>query len=121
MLTVSLHNARFNAPVGLYPQEMKTGNELEIDVSVSKQADIGELPLINYEWLYEVVKLSVATPVALLENIVQHIILAVQREYPEATVTASVRKLHPPMDGSIEAASVSFTAEGIVVNKKRRL
>jgi|GEM_PF-549016 len=112
MLTVSLHKVRLQADVGLYPQEIKTGNELEFDLSVSIPADIGALPLINYEWLYGVLQSSVAAPVSLLENIVQHIILAVQATYPDAAVTVSVCKLHPPMGGNIEAACVSYTTPG---------
>jgi len=112
MLTVSLHKVRMHADVGLYSQEMKTGNELEFDVSVSVPAEIGALPLINYEWLYSVLQSSVAVPVTLLEYIVQHIVLAVHGTYPEAAVSVSVRKLHPPMGGNIEAASVCFSTPG---------
>lgn len=112
MLTVSLHKVRLHASVGLYPQEIKTGNELEFDVSVSIPAEIGSLPLINYEWLYSVLQSSVATPVSLLENIIQHIIMAVQTTYPDAAITVSVRKLHPSMGGNIAAACVSYTTPG---------
>ena len=108
MLTVSLSGVRFHAPVGLYPQEKFLHNEIEIDLSVYRPADIGDLPLIDYTVLYDITAGAIAEPAELLETILQRIVTAIDHRYPGCKVRVGVRKLHPPMPGQIGYSEVRW-------------
>lgn len=103
MFTVAINDVHCFAYAGTYPQETKLKNELVFNVSASLRADIDKLPVIDYEWLYAIVKQSIAEPVRLLEDIVRYIIKAIQQAYPGAIIKASVRKLNPPFGGEAAA------------------
>jgi len=108
MFTVSLSGVRFNAPVGLYPQEDFLHNELELHIAVSSEARIGELPMIDYTVLHRIAQESVQEPAALLETVLQRIVERISASYPGARVKVAVRKLHPPMSGIVDYSEVAW-------------
>lgn len=108
MLTVSLAGVRFDAPVGLYSQEVFTGNKIEISISVSQAAPIDDLPLIDYTLLHRIASDALQEPAALLETIVQRIVHNIGSLYPERKVKVAVRKLNPPMPGEVQYAEVQW-------------
>jgi len=108
MLTVSLCGARFTAPVGLYPQELLLGNELEIHLSVRQETPTEQLPLIDYEVLYQIVSEEIKVPETLLEYLIQRIVAAISAKYPDVAVSLAIRKLHPPFGGRVAYAEVKW-------------
>jgi dihydroneopterin aldolase len=108
MLTVSLSGVKFKAPIGLYPQEALTQNDIEINISVSIPSLLDELPLIDYTKLHQFAMDAVLEPTALLETIVQRIVYKIESVYPGSKITVAVRKLHPPMQGQIDYSEVKW-------------
>lgn len=108
MLTVALHDVRLQAFIGLYPQEMKTGNLLSFNIDVQVDAAIDNLPMIDYEWLYSIIKSSVAKPAALLEDVVKIIYSEIIHRHPEAKISIAIKKLSPPLGGEVAAAVVAY-------------
>lgn len=108
MLTVSLSGVRFSAPVGLYPQEVFVHNEVEIFLSVSQEAAIDNLPLIDYTVLHTIAAEAVLEPAALLETLLQRIVNRVEDAYPGSRLQVAVRKLHPPMAGQVAYSEVRW-------------
>jgi dihydroneopterin aldolase len=108
MLTVSLTGIRMAAPVGLYPQEFFTGNQLEIDVSVAQSADLENLPFIDYAQLHGIVQSSLKEPAQLLETLLQRIGKGILLIYPMSKVSIAIRKLNPPMGGEVAFSEVKW-------------
>lgn len=113
MLTITLKNATFNVPVGLFPQELKTYNTIEIDIAVSiVDATHLDMPFINYGDLFEIAKLSTQQNFLKLEEMVTYNIETIKNQYPTALIEVAVRKQHPPLGGVIAYAEVRFKYEG---------
>ncbi|PSK88849.1 dihydroneopterin aldolase [Taibaiella chishuiensis] len=108
MLTVSLAGVRFHAAIGLYPQEAFLLNEIEMQISVSVESGIDTLPLIDYTRLHSIAAASVSEPAALLETVVQRIVTAINLEYPGSKLSVAVRKLNPPMPGTVAHSEVKW-------------
>ena len=111
MLKVALRQARFNAPIGMYPQEQLIYNDIEVDVILSQQTHLEALPFINYVALYQIVKSVIEKHHPTLEAIVQEIINTIHETYQAATIEVAVRKLHPPVGGPVACSEVSYTFE----------
>jgi dihydroneopterin aldolase len=109
MLTVSVMNALFNEPVGLYPQEAHTMNKIQVDLRVSVPADIQQLPLIDYTVLYSLLKEVMQQPHKTLETIVRDVYAKIKGLQDESKVSISVRKLNPPISGIVDYMEVSFS------------
>lgn len=110
MLTVSLHGIKLHAPYGLYEQEHVLGNDFEVDVDVWVDvAGDQPWPFVDYTMINGVVRDVFAQPRQLLEEFVQNIVRALKQSFTEAAkVRVAVRKLHPPMEGSIAYSQVCF-------------
>lgn len=108
MLTVSLSGVRFHAVLGLYPQESFIHNEIEIHIAVAMEADIDNLPLIDYTILHQIAATAVKEPASLLETVVQRIVTAINGSYPGSKISVAVRKLHPPMQGIVDYSEVKW-------------
>lgn len=110
MLTVSVHGIALHAYVGLYPEEKITGNDFEIDVDVHVDtADIQALPFLDYSLINEWVHEAFSRPGELLEQFVKDIHTTVKKRFPEASsVKVLIRKLNPPMKGTIKYVQVMF-------------
>ncbi|HRP89961.1 MAG TPA: dihydroneopterin aldolase [Edaphocola sp.] len=109
MLSVSIKNAIFNAPIGLYPQESKTGNTLSVDVTVSQEVAIHNLPFIDYTELYDCTKNIIAQNHKTLEEIVKELYLAIKLQLGNVQISIKVRKLHPPISGQVDYTEVGFS------------
>ena len=109
MLTVSVINALFNVPVGLYPQEAHTMNKIQVDLKVSLAADIQQLPLIDYTVFYSLLKEVMQQPHKTLETIVRDVYVKIKALQDDSTVSISVRKLNPPLSGIVDYMEVRFS------------
>lgn len=108
MFRVSLSGIRFQAPIGLYPQELLLNNEIEIDLSVAQNADPESLPFIDYEQLYALIAQEMKVQESLLEGLLKRIVTAVSSVYPGTKISISIRKLHPPFGGQAGYAEVKW-------------
>ncbi|MBS1776051.1 MAG: dihydroneopterin aldolase [Bacteroidetes bacterium] len=112
MLTVSLHGIRLHAKVGLYPEEKIHGNDFEIDVDVSTAASAGEaLPFLDYSIIYEIVLQAFSQEGELIEAFAKSIHTKVKQHFFEAEkVRVAIRKLNPPIGGTVRHAQVCLEA-----------
>ena len=109
MLTVSLHGIQLHAPHGLYPQEHVLGNDFEVDVDVFMQVKDKTWPFVDYTMLHSIVKEVFLREGQLLETFVQNIHSSLKENITLAEkVRVAVRKLHPPLEGSVRYSQVCF-------------
>lgn len=108
MLSVTVKNAQFVAPIGLYPQEAKTLNQIGVDVTVSRNCSVHELPFIDYTTLYALIRKIISKHHKTLEEIVSELYLEIKNTHPECMLDIKVRKLHPPVSGQIDHTEVRY-------------
>lgn len=116
MITVELKRVRLFAYHGLFPEELKTGNEFEINLAVSYQPVTEVIDsiddTINYASLFQLVNEQFQTPVALLETLAIQITREIKRVYPIAKrIIISIDKLQPPISKFTGQVSVRFEQE----------
>lgn len=116
MITVELKQLRFFAYHGLYPEERKTGNEFEVQLAVSYEAEneviSGIHSTIDYTSLYSIIKEQFDTPVDLLETLITNIAGEIKTAFPQSKkINISISKPHPPVKNFIGVVSVSFSKE----------
>ncbi|MBL7763953.1 MAG: dihydroneopterin aldolase [Chitinophagaceae bacterium] len=115
-IIIELNKLRFFAFHGVYEEEIKTGNEFEINAKVSfdtKKEVINKLKeTINYVSLYAIIKEVMDHRENLLETIVMKIVTRMHEEFP-AIDFAEVQliKLHPPIVNFMGNVSVTCRKE----------
>ena len=114
MLKVCLHNIRFFANHGLFPEETILGNWFVVNVSVegdflnTNDADT-ITNTINYQKLHEIVTEEMNETSKLLEDIINRI--AKRIELLSSQIEAfqiSIKKENPPLGGQVEASEVIY-------------
>ena len=116
LIKISLHNVRFRAYHGLYPEERQKGNDFVVNMQVSYEPGAGTIlaleSTIDYAALFNVINQTMQQPVDLLETLVQTIAQAVHRQFPYIkAVTVSVEKLNPPIDKFSGSAAVEYSID----------
>lgn len=116
VMTIQLNRLRFFAKHGLYAEEIKTGNEFEVSLSVdhihTKDIITDISSTVNYVKLYELVKERMQQPTALLETVAMEITEAIFAAFPTVKKTEiSIIKLHPPIVGSTGNVGVKYCKE----------
>jgi len=116
VLTIELKKLRFLAYHGLYPEERKTGNEFEINLSVSYQPSSGTITgisdTVNYSELYELLKSEMQKPRHLLETLVMEVAEIIHLSFPRIKkIEISITKLHVPIVKFTGTAGVRFMKE----------
>lgn len=115
-ITISLSNLRFFAYHGLYEEERKTGNEFEVNLSVSYIASenvIRELDhSINYVKLHDLVKSEMQQHRDLLETFVMELAEKIHADFPAVKkLEISIDKLHPPIPKFTGKVGVKYSKE----------
>lgn len=115
LLTISLHNVRFRAFHGLYPEERQKGNDFVVNMDVSYPAPghviTGLAETIDYARLFSIMNTVMENPVDLLETVAQVIGRQVKQAYPQVVrVKVEVQKLQPPIDQFSGVAQVCYEA-----------
>lgn len=111
---VALEGLEFHAYHGVYPHERNSGNWFEVDISVetdfSQGAKTDEITgTVNYETLFEIVKLEMEQPSKLLETVAEKIVADVLAQIPEVMqIELKISKINPPIGGKCRKASVSI-------------
>lgn len=108
MFTVSLHQIKINAPIGLYPQEQILANQFEVDIEV-QVPNYSDKAFVDYTLLNYIVQQEMNRKERILEQIALNIYEETKRSFSFATkIKISIRKLNPPMSGAIAYAQVVF-------------
>jgi 7,8-dihydroneopterin aldolase/epimerase/oxygenase len=116
IITISLTRLRFFAYHGLYAEERKTGNEFEVNLSVSytpAEAVITQLDnSVNYVKLHELIKSEMQQHRDLLETFVMELAEKIHASFPGVKkVDISIDKLHPPIARFSGDVGVKYTKE----------
>ncbi len=113
-MVIELSKLHFFSHHGLYPEEKKTGNEFEVNLSV--EFDPGEKQVeelgqtVNYEKIYELVRMEMNTPRQLLETVVMQISEKIHQAFPQIKrISIGITKLHLPVEKFQGRASAIFT------------
>lgn len=108
MFTVSLHQIKIFAPIGLYAQEKILGNRFEVDVDVEVK-DYSEHHFVDYTLLNECIHSAFDPKEELLELLTIKIFKSIKNQFPFVQkIKISIRKYNPPMKGDIGYSQVVF-------------
>ena len=112
--TIELKNLRFFAEHGMYQEEMKVGNEFEVDIAIAckspkkKITSIGQT--VNYVEIYRILQEEFAQRRFLLETLAMDIADKVQEQFPELEkISICIRKLNPPITNFSGSVAVTYT------------
>lgn len=104
MITVELKELRFQGLHGLYEGENIVGNQFEVSLEVTCENDIESdflliTDTLDYTQLYNIIKIQMQKPVALLEKLAFDILNDCKAIYPQIKfATISIYKLQPPIE-----------------------
>jgi dihydroneopterin aldolase len=109
---IQIENMEFYSFHGHFKEERIVGNKflvdltIETDMKVPMESD-NLKDAVNYQRVYEILKLQMEKKSYLLEHIAGRIIDAIYAEVEGITkVTVKVSKMNPPMGGKIGSVSV---------------
>ena len=113
MIKVALHEVKFYAYHGFYPEEQILGGHYLVDVEVGfvpKKIDDEIKNTVNYEELYSILSVEMQQPRKLLETLVQEMIDQLKNKFPFLeTVKVGLKKLNPPLPGEVGYSLVEIT------------
>jgi dihydroneopterin aldolase len=103
MVVIELQHVRLQAYHGVYEGEKKTGSPYEVNVRVvymEKEAHIDSLKhTVNYVDIFNIVKIRMAIPTPLLEQVAEGIIHTIRDQYPfTSEIIVSIYKLEAPIE-----------------------
>ena len=113
LISIELKQLRFPAYHGLYVEEKKTGNEFEIDLTVSFLPSAGTITgisdTVNYAELYALLRTEMQKPRHLLETLVMELAEIIHSSFPQIKkIEISVAKLHIPIAKFTGTAGVRY-------------
>lgn len=113
MIKVALHQVKFFAYHGFYPEEQILGNHFLVDVEVEFQnkSIADEISnTVNYEKLYAILAGEMQQPRKLLETLVEEMIAKISVEFPFVEkIKVGIKKLNPPLPGEVKYSLVEIT------------
>ncbi len=113
MIKIALHQIKFFANHGFYPEEQILGNQFLVDAEVefkSKTVEDQIANTVNYEKLHQIVAEEMQQPRKLLETLVQEMIEKIKAEFPFLeTIKVGIKKLNPPLPGEVKYSLVEIT------------
>lgn len=114
MLTISLEELRFYAPVGLYPEEQCLRNEflvavhLQLEEGPGPVAELGDT--IDYSEVYHLIKAQMERPCLLMETVAERCLQNIKGRWPRLCAAEIVlRKLHPPLPGEVGCSKITLS------------
>lgn len=116
LLTIELNGLRFFAEHGMYAEEIKIGNEFEVDLCIGYQAPekliVSIEQTINYVDAYLIVKEEMAEPKHLLETCAMKIIDRLHNHFKEIEkIQITIKKLAPPITNFTGSVGVTICIE----------
>jgi len=112
-VTVELNRLRFFAFHGVYAEELKTGNEFEVNAKVhfstSKEIITHLHDTVNYVKVYNIIRALMEHHEPLLETVAMKIADEIHREFPPVnSVEIQIVKLHPPIVNFTGRVAVTY-------------
>src|SRR5690349_24177567 len=97
----------------MYHEEMKVGNEFEVDISLECQSPKKMITSIsqtvNYVEVYRIVQEEFAQRKLLLETLAMHIADRIQSQFPEVEhLCITIRKMNPPITNFSGSVGISY-------------
>ena len=116
LLSISLQHLRFFAYHGVHAEEKKTGNEFEVNLTVSYQPGSGTITgiqdTVDYSALFALLKLEMQSPRNLLETLTMEIVEKIHARFPRIKkIELSITKLTAPIESLTGSVGVSYTRE----------
>jgi 7,8-dihydroneopterin aldolase/epimerase/oxygenase len=116
VITIELKALRFHAFHGLFPEEKKTGNEFEVNLSVdyipAEKVITNIDNTVNYAQLYAIIKSAMQQPRELLETVAMEIVESIYATFPQIKkVAIEIIKLHPPIAQFVGSVGVRYEKE----------
>ncbi len=117
---IQIENMEFYSFHGHFKEERIVGNKFTVDLTIetdmtlpSKSDNLKDA--VNYQRVYEIVKVQMETKSHLLEHIAGRILDAIFAEMTGLTkTTVKVSKLNPPMGGKIGSVSIVMTRHALL-------
>ena len=112
MCLIQIENMEFYSFHGHFREERIVGNKFLVDLTIETdmkmpQASDNLKDAVNYQRIYEIVKMQMEMKSHLLEHIAGRILDAIYAEMGGITkVIVKVSKMNPPMGGKIGSVSV---------------
>jgi dihydroneopterin aldolase len=113
---ISLYNLRFFAHHGLYEEEIKLGNEFEVNVEVqfSTTQDLVRKveDTCDYAALYSLISQEMKIPRKLLETLAMETVEKIHTTFPQlSSISYSITKLYAPIAKFKGQVNVQFRRE----------
>jgi dihydroneopterin aldolase len=114
--TITLDKMKFYAYHGVMEQERITGGNYQVDISYTIDTCATETDdiydTINYAEVYDLVKKEMMITSKLIEHVTGRIFKSIKGQFPKIqTLSLTVSKLNPPVNGEAEKATVTLTIE----------
>jgi dihydroneopterin aldolase len=111
--TIELKGLRFYAEHGMYAEELKVGNEFEIDLSLECKAPKKTITSIeqtvNYVEVYRIVQEEFSKRRALLETCAMELADRLQEQFSDLDkITISIKKINPPITNFSGVVGVTY-------------
>ena len=111
---ITLSGMEFFSHHGYYDDEITRGNKFVVDLSftidtaeASRTDDL--TAALNYETVYELLKLEMAERSNLLEHVSQRMVNRIKKEFPEIeAMELTIAKFNPPLKGIVQKVSVTI-------------
>ncbi len=111
MFTISLHNIRLSAPIGLYVQEKILQNQFEVDIDL-RVAHYEASHLIDYSVVASLAKEVFLQKIEILEALALELYQQIISAFPSVQqVQIKIRKLNPPIGLNTAYAQVCLVKQ----------
>lgn len=113
IVTVELKQLRFFAFHGVYAEELKTGNEFEVNAKINFSTNTNLIThlhdTVNYVKAYNIIRSLMEHPEPLLETIAMKIADQIHSEFSFIhSIEIQVVKLHPPIINFTGGVGVTY-------------
>ncbi|MGZ5222530.1 MAG: dihydroneopterin aldolase [Chitinophagaceae bacterium] len=110
---IELRSLRFFADHGMYQEEMKVGNEFEVDIIMGCRAPRKKITsieqTINYVEVYRILQETFAVRRLLLETLAMDIAEQLEAQLSEMQhVSICIRKLNPPITNFSGSVAITY-------------
>ncbi|MCD7971656.1 MAG: dihydroneopterin aldolase [Candidatus Azobacteroides sp.] len=109
---ILLENMRFYSYHGVFEQEQQVGNRFEVNLKIKTDFSAACISdevedTVSYAEIYNLISEEMAVPSRLLEHVAGRIIERIRNSYVSVSfIEVKLSKLHPPLGGEVEKASV---------------
>ena len=110
---IELRSLRFFADHGMYQEEMKVGNEFEVDISLEcaspKKVITSIHQTVNYVEVYRIVQEEFGQRKLLLETLAMQIAARIHDQFAEVEhLSITIRKMNPPITNFSGSVGISY-------------